>query len=204
MGRASTCECEWKGSMVRVKALLEPPELILRGEVRARVPFAELKRVTAAGDAVEFMFRGEKVRLVVGRALAPKWVKALTTSPPSLAKKLGIAPGTRVRVMGKIDDAQLELALAEGNVVVRGDAEVVVARVNSEVELRGAFAKAGDLVAGGAALWVVYRKGKGHAIGEADVRSTGLAAGVVDVKVASVSAELTGLKFVRRKTGAGR
>ncbi len=34
---------------------------------------------------------------------------------------------------------------------------------------------------------------------EANVRDAGIAAGIVDVKVASVSPQLTGLKFVKRK-----
>jgi hypothetical protein len=53
-------------------------------------------------------------------------------------------------------------------------------------------------------LWIVYRKGKGHAINENDVRDTGLAAGIVDVKIAYVSELLTGLKFVRRRTAQSR
>jgi len=53
----------------------------------------------------------------------------------------------------------------------------------------------------GVPIWVVYRKGPGHEINESDVRGTGLAAGVVDVKVASVSPALTGLKFVKRRNG---
>jgi hypothetical protein len=51
----------------------------------------------------------------------------------------------------------------------------------------------------GVAIWIAYRKGPGHAISESDVRSAGLATGIVDVKVASVSAQLTTLKFVKRK-----
>ena len=104
-----------------------------------------------------------------------------------------------MRVIGKVDDEALKLALGEAKTVARGKAELVVARVNTAAELKGAFQKAGDLVAEGAALWIVYRKGSGQAIGESDVRAAGLAAGVVDVKVASVSPLLTGLKFVRRK-----
>jgi hypothetical protein len=48
-------------------------------------------------------------------------------------------------------------------------------------------------------IWIIYRKGPGHPISEANVRSTGLAAGIVDVKIATVSSVLTGLKFVKRK-----
>jgi len=200
MGREANCVCEWNGEAVQVKALIEPPELILRGGLRSRIPFAEMKRVTVAGDVLHFSFRGEKVLLRLGKEMAPKWAKALLTAPPSLAKKLGIVAGVRVRIIGKTDDDALEDALSEARRVARGGAEVVVARVNTAAELRAAFVKAGDLLEEGVSLWVVYRKGPGHAIDEADVRSTGLAAGVVDVKVASVSAVLTGLKFVKRKS----
>ncbi len=78
-------------------------------------------------------------------------------------------------------------------------ADVIVARVNSAAELARAFKTAAKRTSNGVPIWIVYRKGPGHAISEADVRETGLAAGIVDVKVASVSPTLTGLKFVRRK-----
>jgi hypothetical protein len=76
---------------------------------------------------------------------------------------------------------------------------VNVARVNSAAELARTFKAAAKRTSSGVPIWIVYRKGPGHAISESDVRETGLAAGIVDVKVASVSPTLTGLKFVRRK-----
>jgi hypothetical protein len=200
MGREANCVCEWNGSVAQVKALLEPPELILRGGIRNRIPFAEMKRVAADGDRLCFSFNKDKVCLILGKESAAKWAKALVTPPPSLAKKLGIAPASAVRIIGKIDDDALEQALSESRMVARGDAEVIVARVNTSAELHGAFAKAARLLARGAPIWIIYRKGSGHAINESDVRSTGLAAGIVDVKVASVSPVLTALKFVKRKT----
>ena len=78
-------------------------------------------------------------------------------------------------------------------------ADVIVARVNTAAELARAFKTAAKRTGSGVPIWIVYRKGPGHAINESDVRETGLAAGIVDVKVASVSPVLTGLKFVRRK-----
>jgi hypothetical protein len=48
-------------------------------------------------------------------------------------------------------------------------------------------------------IWFIYPKGKGHALSENDVRSAGLAAGIVDTKVAAVSPTLTGLRFVLRR-----
>ncbi|MGD0912584.1 MAG: hypothetical protein ABR928_11855 [Terracidiphilus sp.] len=119
---------------------------------------------------------------------------------PTLAKKLGITPDTRIKVIGQVDDEALRRALAEGQIAQRGKAGVIIARVNTRPELEAAFERSLKLVADGAHLWIVYRKGKGHAINEHDVRETGLAAGIVDVKIAAVSDLLTGLKFVRRKT----
>ncbi len=49
MGREATCMCEWNGEMARVKALIEPPELILRGEIRRRLLFSELQQLRAEG-----------------------------------------------------------------------------------------------------------------------------------------------------------
>ncbi len=116
-----------------------------------------------------------------------------------MAKKLGIAPGFTVLIIGTIDHDALHQALAETRKVVSGNAGLILARVNTPAELTGAFAKAADLLTDGVPLWIVYRKGRGYAINESDVRSAGLAAGIVDVKVASVSEQLTALKFVKRK-----
>ena len=199
MGREANCICEWNGAVAPVKALLEPPELILRGGLRSRIPFAEMKQVATDGERLCFRFKEDKVCLVLGKETAAKWTKVLLTAPPSLAKKLGITPASAVRIVGKIDDEALRQALSESRMAARGVAEVIVARVNTLAELQRAFAMAVDLTGSGVPIWIVYRKGPGHAINESDVRSTGLAAGIVDVKVASVSAQLTALKFVKRK-----
>jgi hypothetical protein len=199
MGREANCTCSWNGETARVKALLEPPEMILRGERRARIPFAKIKRLAVAGSELCFRFGADQVRLALGAAMAEKWKKAIETPPPTLAKKLGIAAGVKIRTIGTIDDDALREAISSAEIVTRGHADVVVARANTPAELKTALARSTPAVADGAALWIIYRKGPGHAINETDVRAAGLAAGIVDVKVASVSPELTGLKFVKRK-----
>ena len=45
MGREATCACDWGGAKTEVKALLEPPELILRGSLRNRIPIAAMKQI---------------------------------------------------------------------------------------------------------------------------------------------------------------
>jgi len=200
MGQEANCICEWGGETARVKALVEPPELILRGEIRRRLPFSELRQVRAEGGTLRFKFGSDVVVLKLGAAMAEKWAKAILTPTPSLAKKLGITPESTVWVIGTVDDAALETAVGEARMAARKGADVIVARVNTSAELARAFKSAAKETSAGVPIWIVYRKGPGHPISEADVRSTGLASGIVDVKVASVSPVLTGLKFVRRKS----
>jgi len=54
-------------------------------------------------------------------------------------------------------------------------------------------------VHGATTLWLVYPKGQ-TMMTEADVRSSGLRAGLVDIKVVSFSATHTALKFVLPKS----
>lgn len=199
MGREANCRCEWNDETADVKALIEPPDLILRGGIRRKIPLAELREVAAEGARLHFRVGKDRVCLVLGENLASKWARTLVAEPPSLAKKLGVTPGASIRVLGAIDDVALKEALSQARIATRGNADLIVARIDSAAELASALKKTADLLSAGAPIWIVYKKGSGHAIGEADVRSAGLAAGVVDVKVASVSAQLTGLKFVKRK-----
>jgi hypothetical protein len=195
--------CEWNGEMSRVKALIEPPELILRGEIRRRLPFSELQQLRAEGGALRFKYGREAVTLKLDARTAENWAKAILAPPPSLAKKLGITPESTVWMIGDVDDAALETALVGARRVAKKGSgvgvDVIVARVNTAAELARAFKTAAKATSNGVPIWIVYRKGPGHAISESDVRETGLTAGIVDVKVASVSPTLTGLKFVRRK-----
>lgn len=198
MGREAHCICEWNGDAAKVKALVEPPELILRGEIRRRLPFNELRQVRAEGTTLRFKFGSDVVALKLGAVMPEKWAKAILAPPPSLAKKLGITAESTVWVTGTVDDAALESALGEARAVAHKDADVIVARVNTAPELARAFKTTTKETSAGVPIWIVYRKGPGHAINESDVRSMGLAAGIVDVKVTAVSPQLTGLKFVRR------
>jgi hypothetical protein len=200
MGREAICVCEWNGAPARVKALLEPPELILRGDIRRKIPFTQIQQPASSGARLCFRFGPDKICLVLGEALAPKWAQTISSPPPSLARKLGIISGSKVRVLGALDDDALRDALLGAPLVTRGKADLFLARVNTPAELAAVFSKTEDLVKTGAPIWIVYRKGRGHAINEFDVRSAGLRAGIVDIKVAAVSPELTALKFVRRKS----
>jgi hypothetical protein len=201
MGREAECNCDWSGATFRVKALIEPPDLILRGRIRRRLPLAELKNVHAKGELLCFEFHGENITLTLGGALAPKWVAAIAAPPVTLAKKLGITPETYVRMLGNLDDRALEDALQTARgVTVNRSGDLIIARVNTRQTISKVLKSAAVELAGGTPIWFVYPKGPDHAIDEFDVRSMGLDAGLVDTKVASVSARLTALRFVKRET----
>jgi hypothetical protein len=199
MGRESECSCECNGSTYPVKALLEPPELILRGGLRRRLPFSRLTGIRADGAILRFVFEGQAFALMLGGDLPGKWARAMTVPPPTLAKKLGISQDTEDSIAGAVDAEALRSALATAKAVGDDGFELILARVNSTRELANALKVSAKQLAARIPIWFIYPKGKGHALNENDVRSAGLAAGVVDTKVAAVSPTLTALRFVRRR-----
>ena len=199
MGREAECTCDWNGTTAKVKALVEPPELILRGEFRRRIPFARMQHVRAHRDKLCFEFEKETVSLNLGNALAVKWVQYLTAPPPTLAKKLGITADTIIHMIGDTDDDALQQALASASSSATGPGHLILARVNTPQDLHRALKSAADQLDRGVPIWFIYPKGKGHALTESEVRNTALATGIVDTKVAAVSATLTALRFVKRR-----
>ncbi|MFI6368408.1 DUF3052 domain-containing protein [Nocardia sp. NPDC050630] len=121
-----------------------------------------------------------------------------------LAKKLGIKSGHRVVLLHaapgwRIPDLPPEVEIAADQ---PDRAEVVLAFYRTHAELAD---EAPDLAAGlakGAMLWIAWpRKAGGHVsdIAENDLRQLLLPIGVVDVKVAALDNDWSGLKFVWRK-----
>lgn len=200
MGREALCTCVWNGRKHQVKALLEPPDLIMRGEIRRRIPFAQITNVKANGDQLLLNFEGDSVRLQLGSAVAVKWAEALLKPPPALFKKLGITSDTTVRMIGPVDDPALKSALAEAKTISQRSGDVILARVDTPADLASALRRAARELAEGVPIWFIYRKGPGHPLNENLVRTTALATGIVDTKIAAVSAEFSALRFVKRRS----
>jgi len=200
MGQEARCACDWNGTKAQVKALIEPPDLILRGSIGRRIPIAAMKQIRADGDRLRFTFNGNPVALDVGSSVAAKWAKVLQTPSPSLAKKLGITGESVVRMIGEVDEKTLEKAISEAKEVTTRSGDLILARVDTPGELTAALMKSADDLSRGVPIWFIYPKGPGHALNENIVRSTALAAGIVDTKVAAVSSTLTALRFVKRKS----
>jgi len=121
-----------------------------------------------------------------------------------LAKKLGIKDGFRVRFVDAPSEVTAELKPALKNCeIADGQLPVDFAMVftKSRASLGAEFQRFVKVLAPAGMLWISWpKKSSGVAtdLGEHVIRETGLAAGLVDVKVCAVTEVWSGLKFVRR------
>jgi hypothetical protein len=198
VGREARCSARWGKQHGEVTVLLETTEIIVRGAFRAVAPLAGLRNVRADGGTLRFSAGGDDVALELGKA-ASSWATKIVTPPPSLATKLGLTAETRAFVAGSIDDPALAGALATAKRTrTAATADVIVARVDDADALAAAADRHRAILARGVPLWVIYTKGKNAPLGETAVRALLRERGQIDLKVASVSATLTALKFARR------
>jgi len=199
MGREAKCKCEWDGSVAEVKINLEPGLLTLSGGISRKLPTAELKNIHVLDDQLTFKVAGKSMRLLLGKADSQKWAVALQTPPPTLARKLGITSETVVRTIGPVLDDALLAALDEAARVSASGAHLIIACVETPESLGAALKAAKAQLENGVPIWMVYQKGKGHALNEKWIRTELRSAGLMDTKVASVSAKWTALRFNLRK-----
>lgn len=130
-----------------------------------------------------------------------------------LARKLGIKPGHRVAVSGRpsgweIPDPPPEVELVDTepaddvHASVVASADVVLAFSRERAELEPAVPVIAGHLAPAAAVWIAWpRRAGGHTsdITENLLRELLLPTGLVDVKVAALDADWSGLRFVWRK-----
>jgi hypothetical protein len=116
-----------------------------------------------------------------------------------LLDKLGLRPGMRVALID-IDDPDIRPLITDRTTdVTEGwpepDTDIVLLGADSIAALEPLAALATRIRPNGA-IWVVWRKGKAATIRDTDVIDAGIAAGLVDNKVASFSATHTANRLV--------
>lgn len=125
-------------------------------------------------------------------------------SATPLARKIGVKPGNRVHLSHRpgrwaIPDLPETCTVADGGTE---GAEVTVAFHTSLVDLAAEAGALVDGLADHAMLWLAWpRRAAGHSSDITDnaLRELFLPLGVVDVKVAALGDDWSGLKFVRRR-----
>lgn len=122
-------------------------------------------------------------------------------------RKLGIRPGSTVALLGAPPGfVDAKLGPLPNGVVVRHDSRrafrVGLLFARSRADLRGRFASAARAMGDPCALWIAWPKKASGVVTDLDetvVRELGLAAGLVDYKVAAIDATWSGLCFARRR-----
>jgi hypothetical protein len=183
-----------------VKAVLEAHELVLRGEIKRRFPLADISDLCTIGDELRFKNSAGEFTLELGANRARRWAEKIATPPPSLAKKLGVAPTSKIMLIGPIDDIALQEALKDGIAVQKEEPRSSLAVVRDEPTLIRALGVHESLAAG-TPIWIVHQKGQKASFGEGPVRSFMRGAGYRDNKVSAVSDTLSATRYTRGEHG---
>ncbi len=188
MGREAEGHAVWRGQSGAVKAYLESDAIILRGEVRGKLPRGGLMGWRVEGEDLCLRSDGEPLVLTLGGKEAAAWVKALEKPLPSLAQKLGVSASARAWVIGGPAPEEIAVAVAGADSPGPEGAAVIVAVLTGPGDLEAALA-AGQRHR--LRVWCVHGKGKGAAVSDATVRAAFRAAGWMDIKTGSVSDTFT-------------
>ena len=117
----------------------------------------------------------------------------------SLLEKLGVFADAHVALIGPHDDVfvtGLNAALAKSaSQVLRTSYDLIFVRVNAPRDLVRIKRAAARLKADGA-LWVFHPKGRDASPTDAQVRSAGIATGLVDNKISAYTDSHTATRFV--------
>jgi hypothetical protein len=122
-----------------------------------------------------------------------------------LVKKIGLKPGFLVALADAPDNFLRELTpLPEDLTIVtggKGELDCVILFAHTARTLESRFGRWAARLKPKGMLWVAWPKKASKVetdVTDAVVRATGLAAGLVDVKVCAINDIWSGLKFVRR------
>jgi hypothetical protein len=121
-------------------------------------------------------------------------------------EKLGIKPGLRLVMVGADPAWAFAEPLDDVERVTGGPTDVALVFVRSEAELDG-LAGWGEWIFPAGSLWIAWpRKAAGHVsdVTENAIRDAALELGLVDVKVAAIDTDWSGLKLMWRKENRTR
>ncbi len=195
MGNEVLTRVDLGGESAEARALLETEEVILRGALKARIPFRAMSGIRAEDGVLAFRWDDREVHIHVGKDAA-KWADKIR-NPKSVLDKLGVKTAQKISIVGEVDRTfldELQARAADVSRRLRRDSDVIFFAANRKEELARMDELRRSLQPAGA-IWILRPKGN-PAISEADVMAAGKAAGLVDVKVVRFSATHTAEKLV--------
>lgn len=117
----------------------------------------------------------------------------------SLFEKLGVSSDAHVAILGRHDEAftiALDERLAKApSQALRTEYDLIFLRVDAPRDLTR-LARAAEHLRPNGAVWVFHPKGRGASPTDGQVRSAGVAAGLVDNKISAYTDSHTATRFV--------
>src|SRR2546425_133780 len=101
MGAESSCRIEVDGVEAAAKVLLETDELIVRGAMRLKIPFRQVKEATVADGTLRIRWDDYRASFDLGPQAA-KWAEKIL-NPKSVIDEIGVKSGQTVSIVGEID-----------------------------------------------------------------------------------------------------
>lgn len=196
MGAEAACTVRYAGRSARGTALLETDALIFRGPVRLAIPYREMRRVDADGEALVVTFPGGTARFELG-AKASAWADRIR-HPKGRLDKLGVTAATEAALLGRHDPVFVREVSGRARRVLRGRLRAGVHLIFLAADTPAALRRLEGLsrrIAPDGGIWVIVPRGS-SVVPESAVLRAGKAAGLVDVKVARFSETQTAHKFV--------
>ena len=195
MGAEAQCAVTFNNQTSTGKALLEANELIFRGDFRLKIDLKSITGLDAKAGKLKVAWPGGTATFALGdKALS--WAEKIR-NPKGLIEKLGIKQGQRVVVLHVQDDGLVsKLREAGASVFTRAarDADALFLGAESIAGLAGMRQLVLQIKRDGA-IWTVTPKGK-NGIKDGDIMGIAKAAGLVALKVVSVSETHSANKFV--------
>jgi hypothetical protein len=195
MGLEATCRVQHGGRADTGRAQLETDSLRFKGvDLRFSIPLRTIQKLDVRSGRLAVTFGSGTAVFHLGDAAA-RWAEKIR-NPKGVLDKLGVKPDMLVALVGSTDPALADEIRARTSMVGRPRAgmEMVFLFATKVGDLARLGSLRASLVPHGA-IWVVWPKGRPE-LKEDHVREAGRGAGLVDVKVASVSAALSGLKLM--------
>ncbi len=200
MGREAEGEIRFGGAAGHGRVLVESAEIILRGDVRARLPRQAIRAVRVEGDDLVIETVCGPVVATLGAEFAAHLCRALLKPVPALVDKLGIGDRARAGCLWPVTDAVLAGVLA-GLTAPVDEAAVLVAEIMDEAALARLMAWLPGLA--GRHVWCVNAKAPHPGLPEARIRAALRAAGWIDSKTTAVSDRMSATRYTLRPRARG-
>src|ERR1700694_998259 len=102
MGSESSCRIEVDGLAGDGRVLLETDELIVRGAMRLKIPFRDIRAVSASDGTLHVHWADHRARFNLG-VQAAKWAEKIR-NPKSVIDKIGVKAGQAVSIVGRLQE----------------------------------------------------------------------------------------------------